>query len=70
VYNNTPEEDRLTVASFYMEGQALSWYQWMHRNNLITTWFGFLQPHQQHRRPSATLPFELFHFWLITGNTP
>jgi hypothetical protein len=26
-----------------MEGQALSWYQWMHRNNLITTWFWFLQ---------------------------
>jgi hypothetical protein len=51
-YHNTPEEDRLTVASFYMEGQALSWYQWMHRNNLITTWFGFLQALETRFAPS------------------
>jgi hypothetical protein len=51
-YHNTPEEDRLTVASFYMEGQALSWYQWMHRNNLITTWFGILQALETRFAPS------------------
>jgi len=25
-YHNTPEKDRLTIASFYMEGRALAWF--------------------------------------------
>ncbi|PNX59969.1 hypothetical protein L195_g051689, partial [Trifolium pratense] len=51
-YHQTPEEERLTVASFYMEGPALSWYQWMHRNGQITTWFGFLQALETRFAPS------------------
>ena len=42
-YQNTPEEERITVASFYLDGAALSWYQWMFRNGFITSWTGFLQ---------------------------
>lgn len=34
----TPEEDRITVASFYLDGVALSWFQWMFRNGFITSW--------------------------------
>ncbi|MCI41840.1 hypothetical protein A2U01_0063074, partial [Trifolium medium] len=28
-YHATPESDRLIIASFYMEGPVLGWYQWM-----------------------------------------
>ncbi|XP_006582748.1 uncharacterized protein [Glycine max] len=42
-YQNTPEEERITVASFYLDGVALSWYQWMFRNGFIMSWSGFLQ---------------------------
>lgn len=42
-YQNTPEEERITVASFYLDGAALSWYQWMFSNGFITSWTGFLQ---------------------------
>ena len=42
-YQNTPEDERITVASLYLDGAALSWYQWMYINGLITTWNGFLQ---------------------------
>lgn len=42
-YQNTSEEERITVASFYLDGTALSWYQWMFRNGFITSWPGFLQ---------------------------
>lgn len=51
-YHQTSEEDRLTVASFYMEGQALSWYQWMHRNQQITSWYGLLQALETRFAPS------------------
>lgn len=51
-FHQTLEEDRLTVASFYMEGQALSWYQWMHRNQQITSWYGFLQALETRFAPS------------------
>ena len=26
-YHTTPDHERLTIASFYMEGQALAWFQ-------------------------------------------
>jgi len=31
-YHATPDQERLTIASFYMEGPALAWFQWMHHN--------------------------------------
>ena len=42
-YHSTPDSERLTIASFYMEGSALTWFQWMARNHQLTTWSGFLQ---------------------------
>ena len=42
-YQNTPEEERIIVASLYLDSAALSWYQWMFNNGLITPWNGFLQ---------------------------
>ncbi|XP_058769721.1 uncharacterized protein LOC131643500 [Vicia villosa] len=51
-YHQTPDEERLTVASFYMEGPALSWYQYMFRNGLVTTWFELLQSLETRFAPS------------------
>lgn len=34
-YHHTPETDLVTMASFYLDGAALSWYQWMYRNGQI-----------------------------------
>ncbi|GAU50876.1 hypothetical protein TSUD_411060 [Trifolium subterraneum] len=51
-FHKTPDHERLTVAAFYMEGQALGWYQWMHRNHLITAWFDFLQALETRFAPS------------------
>lgn len=42
-YHHTPDEERISVASFYMDGPALSWYQWMFRNGFITSWTALLQ---------------------------
>lgn len=42
-YHATPKPERLTIASFYMEGPALAWFQWMMRNHQLTTWPGFFQ---------------------------
>jgi hypothetical protein len=41
-YHETPEAERLTVASFYMEGPALGWYQWMASNGQISSWSALL----------------------------
>ena len=54
-YHTTPEQKRLTITSFYMEGQALAWYQWMHRDSQLSSWQAFL--HALHSR-FATTPFE------------
>lgn len=42
-YHETSEEERITVASFYLDGAALAWYQWMYRNSQIHSWTQFLQ---------------------------
>ena len=42
-YHATPDHERLTIASFYMEGSALAWFQWMHRNGQLSSWSAFLQ---------------------------
>ena len=60
-YHQTPENERLTVASFYMDGRALSWFQWMNSNHQFTSWQGFLQALQtcfapsQYEDPTGTL---------------
>lgn len=51
-YQNTPEEERITVASFYLDDAALSWYQWMFHNGFITSWSGFLQALESMFAPS------------------
>ena len=51
-YHGTPAHKRLTIASFYMEGRALSWFQWMTDNDQFTSWPVFLQALQTHFAPS------------------
>jgi hypothetical protein len=41
-FHQTPEDQRLNIASFYMEGEALTWYQWMHSNGSLHSWRAFL----------------------------
>lgn len=52
-YHDTPEEERITVASFYLDGAALSWYQWMYRNGQIHSWAQFLQALETRFTPTA-----------------
>ncbi|GKD37650.1 ty3-gypsy retrotransposon protein [Tanacetum coccineum] len=40
---NTTVDQRLRMVGFSLEGDAAEWYRWMTRNNLITTWDGFLE---------------------------
>ncbi|XP_061343150.1 uncharacterized protein LOC133289269 [Gastrolobium bilobum] len=36
-FHGTPDPQRPRIASFYMEGEALAWYQWMFSNGQITS---------------------------------
>ena len=40
------------VASFYLDGAALSWFQWMFRNGFITLWPALLQATESRFAPS------------------
>ena len=51
-YHNTPDKDRLTIASFYMEVRALAWFQYMTTNAQFTSWAAFLQALQTRFAPS------------------
>jgi len=51
-FHNIPEDQRLRLASFYMEGEALTWYQWMHSNNQLLSWPMFLHALELRFAPS------------------
>jgi hypothetical protein len=52
-YHNTPEKERITVASFYLDGEALAWYQWLYTNGEIASWAQFLQALEFRFAPTA-----------------
>ncbi|OIT26328.1 hypothetical protein A4A49_57860, partial [Nicotiana attenuata] len=35
------ENQRLTIASFYLDGDALEWYRWLFRNKQLVDWEHF-----------------------------
>lgn len=37
-YHDTPDDERLQIGSFYLNGVALCWFQWMYRNDQLTSW--------------------------------
>lgn len=37
-FYNITNENRLSLASFYMKGDALSWYKWMYQNHQLFDW--------------------------------
>ncbi|MCI19041.1 retrovirus-related pol polyprotein from transposon opus, partial [Trifolium medium] len=51
-FHRTLEDQRLNIASFYMEGEALSWYQWMHSNGSLHSWQAFLHALEMRFAPS------------------
>jgi hypothetical protein len=51
-FHQTPEHQRLRMASFYMEGEALTWFQWMHASGLLLTWAAFIHAVEQRFAPS------------------
>lgn len=52
-YHQTPEEERIIIASFYLDGAALSWYQWMYWNRQIVSWDQFLTALETRFAPTA-----------------
>jgi hypothetical protein len=52
-YHETPEEERITIASFYLDGPVLTWYQWMYSNRQIVSWTQFLQALETRFAPTA-----------------
>lgn len=51
-YQGIPEHEHLIIASFYMDGPALSWYQWMSRNGFSPSWPTMLQALELRFAPS------------------
>ncbi|VFQ77447.1 unnamed protein product [Cuscuta campestris] len=42
VFYAVPEESRLSAVCLMLEGQALDWFRWRQRNNLLSSWTEFV----------------------------
>ena len=52
-FHQTPLEHRITIASFYLDGEALAWFQWMHANQQLSSWPQFIMVVQARFAPST-----------------
>lgn len=53
IYCHTPEDHKLQIASFHMEGKALSWFYWLMESSPPATWEEFLVALRIRFGPSA-----------------
>ncbi|KAL9668312.1 hypothetical protein QQ045_002692 [Rhodiola kirilowii] len=65
-HNRVILEQQMTIATFFMGGEALKWYQWMYATHQITDWFHFAHDVKQQFGPSVYYKVEvalnkLFH---------
>ncbi|CAM8893647.1 unnamed protein product [Rhodiola kirilowii] len=58
-HQGIPPEQRLTVAMFYISGEALEWYQWMHSTHQLTDWKAFIKDLNKRFGPSPYSNAEL-----------
>nr|KYP47049.1 hypothetical protein KK1_031354 [Cajanus cajan] len=42
LFYQVPWEQRVSIAGFYMRGEALSWFKWMHGNQQLRDWSHFV----------------------------
>jgi len=47
-FYNTPAQHRLFIASFHMEGKAITWYQELEETGILTSWEVFVKALQIH----------------------
>ncbi|XP_058752398.1 uncharacterized protein LOC131625563 [Vicia villosa] len=52
-FYNMPPENRLSLISFYMKGDALSWFKWMHNSHLLSDWASFTRALELRFGPST-----------------
>ncbi|KAK1388146.1 hypothetical protein POM88_016324 [Heracleum sosnowskyi] len=52
-YHKTSDENRIDLASFTMKGQALSWFQWIHKNKQLSSWSHLVKAIENRFGPST-----------------
>ena len=52
-FHGTPEDTRLQIVTFHLDGRAAAWFQWAHRNSLFSSWKAFLTAVQHRFGPST-----------------
>ncbi|KAK9144516.1 hypothetical protein Sjap_004419 [Stephania japonica] len=64
LYHQTPLDQRLSVASFYMPSLALQWFHWMYSTAQLTAWSEFARAVEIRFGPSSYVNFEATLFKL------
>ena len=57
-YHGTPDDLRLKIVSFHLEGRAAAWFQWVSRNNLLASWPEFVTAVRHRFGPAIFEDFE------------
>lgn len=53
LFYQIPLDQRLSMAAFYMKGEALSWFKWMYNNGQLTSWSSFTHALELRFGPSS-----------------
>ena len=57
-------DQRIPIMGFHMQGEALSWFKWLHNNNLLTNWHSFTRALELRFGPSTYINHQVELFKL------
>ncbi|XP_039129157.1 uncharacterized protein LOC120265351 [Dioscorea cayenensis subsp. rotundata] len=57
-HHATPEDQKISMAAFYMTGVALQWYHWLFATEQLTTWTAFVRLEEIRFGPSKYINHE------------
>ncbi|XP_039121357.1 uncharacterized protein LOC120258078 [Dioscorea cayenensis subsp. rotundata] len=69
VFNHIPDDQRLDIATFYMAGPALQWFQWLHSTSQLSNWESFVRQIELRFGPSSFINHEARLFKLRQTST-
>ncbi|CAM8900174.1 unnamed protein product [Rhodiola kirilowii] len=52
-HNRVPEDQKMTLATFYLSGEALRWFQWLHTTHQVREWTDFVTDVKRRFGPSV-----------------
>ncbi|KAH7661405.1 Acid proteases protein [Dioscorea alata] len=68
-FHQTPKDQRISIVAFYLTGQALQWFHWLHSTSQLSHWDDFVRKLELRFGPSSLINHDAALFKLRQSST-